>query len=178
MKPVTLPRPRKVCDEAAADWIGNGRENDGDVACLLRQRGGVRCVLRKNEVGLQRDEFICDALYPLRVAGRCPTIVDPDVAALRPPELLKFLPERRDERLCFAVALRTSHQHADALHLHGFLRACRERPCCRAAEQRDEVDGKASGHAGDNTELRLLPSLDPRYANILDGPHSARDHRC
>jgi hypothetical protein len=58
------------------------------------------------------------------------------------------------------------------------LRACREPPCCRAAEQRDEVDGKASGHAGDNTELRLLPSLDPRYANILDGPHSARDHRC
>jgi hypothetical protein len=35
VKPVTLPRPWEARDEAAADRIGNGRENNGDGARLL-----------------------------------------------------------------------------------------------------------------------------------------------
>ena len=45
-------------NEAAAYRIGNDSENDGDGACLLQQRRGDSCALRKNEVGLQRGEFL------------------------------------------------------------------------------------------------------------------------
>jgi hypothetical protein len=51
-------RPREARDEAAADWIGAGRENDGYAARLMQHRRGGRCVLRKNEVGPQLDEFV------------------------------------------------------------------------------------------------------------------------
>jgi hypothetical protein len=60
--------------------------------------------LRKNEVGLQRDEFLRESLHQLRVQRR-PAIVDPNVAALRPPKLLESLLECGDESLSFPVAL-------------------------------------------------------------------------
>ena len=69
-----------------------------------------------------------------------PASVDPDVAALCPPELLEPLPECGDEGLSFPVALGIAHQHADPPHALGLLRARRERPrSCRAPEERDEV---------------------------------------
>src|SRR6516165_8357551 len=43
---------RKARDEAAPDRIGNGRENDGNGARLLQQRGCRGCNVRKNGVGL------------------------------------------------------------------------------------------------------------------------------
>src|SRR5215471_17109872 len=39
----------KARDEAAADWIGNERENDGDGASLSQQRRGDRRAVRNNE---------------------------------------------------------------------------------------------------------------------------------
>jgi hypothetical protein len=50
--PATRSAPRKARDEAAADRVGDERENDGDDARLLQQRGRSRCEVRKNEVGL------------------------------------------------------------------------------------------------------------------------------
>jgi hypothetical protein len=128
-------RLREARDEAAADRIGNRRENDGDGARLLQQRSRGGCDSRKNEIGLQRDEFLREPLSRLRVLGRRPASVEPDVAVLRPPELLKFLPECREERRSFQVVLGIAHQHADAPHPLGLLRARRERPCCRATER-------------------------------------------
>src|SRR5262249_23311175 len=43
-----------------------------------------------------------------------------------------------DAGLSFCV-IRDPHQHADASHTLGLLRARRERPCRRAAEKRDEL---------------------------------------
>jgi hypothetical protein len=76
----------------------------------------------------------------LRIAVGCgPPIIDPDIAALRPPELLEPLQERGDADLSFPVALGIPHHHADAPHPLGLLRARRERPCDdRAANKRDE----------------------------------------
>jgi acyl transferase domain-containing protein/acyl carrier protein len=45
-------RPREARDEAAADWIGNRRESDGNGARLFQQRDRGGCDTRKNEVGL------------------------------------------------------------------------------------------------------------------------------
>src|SRR5262249_31508242 len=84
------------------------------------------------------NEFLRDSLHRLHVG--CPANVDPDVAALRPPELPESLPECGDEGLSFPVALGKRHQHADAPHPFALLRARRERPrnCC-GPEERDEV---------------------------------------
>ena len=89
----------------------------------------------------------CSATSSL--ANRCIDSVSPAFRPtrvnrmLRPsahPELLKSLPERRDAGLSFRVALGEGHQHADAPHAIGLLRARRERPRSRrAAEQRDEL---------------------------------------
>ena len=54
-------------------------------ARLLQHRRGSGCVLRKHEVGLLRNEFLRDSLHRLHVG--CPANVEPDVAALRPPQL-------------------------------------------------------------------------------------------
>ena len=125
-------RPREARDETAAYWIGAGRENDGDAARLLQHRRGGGCVLRKNEIGLQRDDFRRESLHQLQV-GRRPASFDPDIAALRPTELLESLAERRDKGLAFRVALGICHQHVDPPHPLGLLRARYNRPRNRRA---------------------------------------------
>src|SRR5262249_9097741 len=67
-----------------------------------------------------------------------PACVEPDVAVLHPPELLKSLPECGEERRSFQVVLGIAHQHTDAPHPLALLRARRERPRSRATEQCDE----------------------------------------
>ena len=94
--------------------------------------------MRKNEVGLQRDEFLRELLHQLRVQCR-PAIVDPNVAALRPPKLLESLPECGDEGLSFPVALGKPHQHTDPSHTVGLLRARRNRRRDRRANKREEL---------------------------------------
>src|SRR6516165_12285198 len=63
-----------------------------------------------------------------------------DVAALQPSEPFERLPECCDPALDGRVGFHAVHQHADAPHCAGRLRARREGPRSRrAAEQRDEV---------------------------------------
>ena len=61
---------------------------------------------------------------------------------LRPsvqPNCCKRLPERRDARLKFRIVGGRWHEHANAPHPLGLLRARHQRPRRRAAEQRDEL---------------------------------------
>jgi hypothetical protein len=44
-------------------------------------------------------------LHRIRIAGCRPASIDPGIAALRPPELLEFVPECRNIGLCFPLAL-------------------------------------------------------------------------
>ena len=141
MKPVTLPPgPRKARHETAANRICNLNKHDRDGARLLQQCRSRGCVCRKNKFGLRPDEFFRELLHRLNV-GSGPARVDPDVAALRPPELLEFLPERRDDRPCFRDVLgKVAHQHPDAPHALVLLRPRRERPRRhRAAKKCDEL---------------------------------------
>jgi hypothetical protein len=132
--------PRKARYETAADRIGNGRENDRDGVRLSQQGLRVGRGMRKKEIGLQRDEFLGEPLFRLRVAGCYPSGVDPDVALLGPPELLESLTEYGDEGLSFPVALGISHERADPPHPARLLRARRKRPGCgRAAGEIDEI---------------------------------------
>ena len=138
-KPVTLPpgrgklatKPLPTGSATVAKTIGMVR-----VCCSSAVVVGVR----KNEVGLQRDEFFRELPHQVRFSGRRPASVNPNVAALRPPELLESVPECRDIALCLRVAFGKAHQHTDPPDGVGLLRARRERPCCcRTADQRDEL---------------------------------------
>ena len=69
-----------------------------------------------------------------------PAGLDPQVAANCPARLLQPLHEGRDAGLRFRLIGRRVHQHANATHSLGLLRARRERPSgCRAADERDEL---------------------------------------
>src|SRR6516165_2201671 len=82
------------------------------------------------------DQFCRPGLCTFGIAP-APAILEPDVAAITPAQLLERLEERRDVGLTFTIGLRVKRdQHADP---PGLLRARRERPCGRrAAKQRDE----------------------------------------
>src|SRR5262245_38723193 len=67
---------------------------------------------------------------------QAPAILDPQVAALAPAQLLQRLLERRE---LGTAGGGTACEHADAPHLLALLRARRERPCRRRAEQRDAL---------------------------------------
>ena len=92
---------------------------------------------------MQRDQFLRKSLQRLGVE-RGPAVINSDVAALQPPELLQPLAERRDEAPSIRVALGIRHQHADASQPVALLRARRQRPSSsRAAEQRDDLTAAA-----------------------------------
>jgi hypothetical protein len=110
--------------------------------------------LRKNEVGPQFDDFPRESLHQLPV-GRRPASFDPDIAALRPTELLESLAERRDKGLSFRVALGICHQHVDPPHPCGLLRAGYNRPRNRRAAKKSLVVSFA--HHGSRTVPRVLP---------------------
>src|SRR5262249_32955820 len=97
--------------------------------------GRRRCDVRKNDVGLLCNQFLRESAHQFHVGGCHPTGVDVNVAALCPPEFLKLLSERLDMRLSFQVVLGIAHQHPDAPHPVGLLRARRERPRSRRAAE-------------------------------------------
>src|SRR5262249_9157253 len=78
-----------------------------------------------------------------------PAVLDLQIAASGPAQLLQRLQERRVAGLRHWVVGGQAHEEADTPHPFTLLRARRERPCYRAAEQCDEV---ASPH-------RLIPRV-------------------
>src|SRR5262249_50233496 len=68
-----------------------------------------------------------------------PAVVDPDVLADRPPQLLQTLRKRREAGLRLWIVGLHGHQHTDAPHALALLRVRPERPRGRAAEQDDEL---------------------------------------
>src|SRR5262249_4341963 len=73
-------------------------------------------------------------MHRVRISGYPPTSVDPQIATVYPAQFTQLIHKRCELRLGFRI----THQRADPPHPLG-LRARRERPRCRAAEQRDEV---------------------------------------
>ena len=79
----------------------------------------------------------------LRMSSALPAAQRVSIRTLRPigpAQLLQPLQERRDAGLTFRIVRGCGHEHADAPHPLGLLRARRERPRGRrAAEKRDEL---------------------------------------
>src|SRR5438132_13586632 len=68
-----------------------------------------------------------------------PAGIDTHVAAFAPAQFLQLSQKRRDLDACLRIALGNLKEHTDPPHPLPLLRARRERPCHRAAEQRDEL---------------------------------------
>ena len=77
-------------------------------------------------------------LYPIDV-GAEPTKVHPHVAAIGPTQARERLSEHREATLLLGIVFVAHHEHADAPYAVALLRARHERPCCRTAEERDEL---------------------------------------
>src|SRR5215831_14030494 len=71
--------------------------------------------------------------------GRGPARVDLHVAADAPAGLLETLQERAEAGLKFPIVRSRGQENANEAHLLALLRAHRERPRGRAADQRDEL---------------------------------------
>src|SRR5215471_11249438 len=71
--------------------------------------------------------------------ARGPADVKARIAAVGPAQFRQPLDESGELSPPPRIALVRTQEHADAPHPFALLRACRERPRGRAAEQRDEV---------------------------------------
>jgi hypothetical protein len=124
-------------DKSAADCVHDLGEHDRDRAGQPLKLGQGRTAQGHDHIRCRTDHFGSRGLYPFRIA-RVLAILDPDVAALGPAQLLENIEERRDARLTFSIGLREGrHLHADP---PGLLRTGRERPSSRrTAEKRHEL---------------------------------------
>src|SRR5262245_8757008 len=137
MNPVALP-PGQAVDEASADRITDDREHDRHCAGCLQQWPHGRGARGQDDVRCERDQFRRVSTSAVGIAS-APAIVDPHVAALGPAQLLQHLQERRDAGLAFRIVRGVRDEHADAPHPLALLCERRERPRCRAADERDEL---------------------------------------
>ncbi len=127
----------KAVDEAAADRIGDLREDDGDRPGLRLERCDHRGGMADDQIELHLDEFAREIADALGVA-RAPAVLDPDVAAAAPAEFLQRFGERGHEGLPGGIVLGNAHEHTDAPHALA-LGARRSRSADRrAAENGDE----------------------------------------
>ena len=140
IKPVALPPGRaRLSTKPAPTGSATMREHDRHGAGRLQQRPHGRAASGQDDVRRERDQFRRVFANVVGIA-RGPAGVDPHVAAVGPAQLLQPLQERRDAGLCFRIVRGRVHEHADAPHPLGLLRARGERPRGRrAAEQRDEL---------------------------------------
>src|SRR5262249_8095179 len=139
LKAADIPaRSRQAADKTGAERIGDLSKYDRDRTSeplYLRQHRRPR---GHDHVRGRTDQFRRSGLFAGRIAD-APAIVDAHVAAVGPAQPLQRVEERCNAHLTFAVSLWVDDQHADAPRPLRLLRARRERPCRRAAEQRDEL---------------------------------------
>src|SRR5262249_52351010 len=144
---------RQIRNEAAADRVGDVGEDDRDGAGFALEGLHHRSDAGEDQVA-RSDELGRVFLKELGVA-RGPAVLEADVVAFLPAELLHRLPERREPRLRFGVALGSGRDDPDPPHPVRLLRARRERPRRRrAAEQCDEL---ASFHSITSSAIASSP---------------------
>src|SRR5262249_48640106 len=85
---------RKARDEPATYWVADLNNYNGNSARLTEHRRCHRGAVGQDHVGSGVHALFCELGYCLRVRPR-PTMLEPDVSAFRPPELQKFLAQRR-----------------------------------------------------------------------------------
>src|SRR5262249_55756331 len=93
---------------------------------------------RQDRVGRRIGQLRRMTAHAFRIGGG-EADVEPHVVSLAPTQFLELLLERPDVCRHLGIILPARNQQADAPHALALLRACRQRQCCRAAEQRYEL---------------------------------------
>src|SRR5262245_27687176 len=157
-------RSRWARDQAGGDRIAHLCEYDRQGAGSVLQRHHGRLIAGENSIRPHPHEFDSEASQAL-VIPAWPALLDVDIATFDPPEILQAPAERRHAELAFGVLLRQPrNQHADAVHLLALLRARRERPRGRAAEECDEF---APSHVDFALPLIASPSRACHPASLI-----------
>ena len=161
-------RPRQTGDEASAKRVRHRREHDRD------DRGRLfRCEHRRsrrdNDIDLEPDKLGGDLRETLEASLR-PANLDRDGAALDPAEFAQPLHKSGDP-LASRRKASARAQKPDGRQLRRLLRARRERPRDRAAEQRDELAPPHRAHP--------RPGSQPSIAGLVveGGVHRSKKRR-
>src|SRR5262249_27025861 len=85
-------RLRQTLDIASPDRIGDTGEHNRHGACRFQQRSNGGAGRGEKDIGSERHQFGCVSAHRFRIAD-APTIVDADVLAYRPAQLLQALRE-------------------------------------------------------------------------------------
>src|SRR4051794_3268103 len=136
---------RQAFDEPAFHGIRDADKNDGYRGGDLAQCRNPWVALGEDYFRLQRDHLSGECGHLLRkchVTSIVPPKIDTEVAASSPTHLLKRLLERDQAWLCFRISFGPGTYDADPPDSL-LLRTRGERPCCRAADQAEEL---ASSH--------------------------------
>src|SRR5262249_20325887 len=88
------PRIGETWYQALSEWLAYSRKNDRNNTCIRPKRHcGKRRVPNEN-IKLESDQFLSTS--PRLLLFTCaPAIIDPDVVAICPTQLLEFVPECR-----------------------------------------------------------------------------------
>src|SRR5262249_33978770 len=131
-------RMRQTRNEALIDGIVDRRHDYGNGTGGLPHRPNDWRGIGDDYVGRERHQFCRVSPYAADVAPTKARL-DLDVAAFGPAQFTKSLQERCEAGASFRIVCGPVYQHADAPHPLSLLRARRQRPRRRAAEQRDEL---------------------------------------
>src|SRR5262249_41331331 len=137
-------RPRQVVDVAVTDRVGGNREHDRHGARLLQQWPRSRIAARQDDVWCERGQ-LGRMSTDFAGIGRGPPDFDAHGGADGPAQWRQRLQDRAHAGLPYLIIRGRGQQHAYTAHSLGPLRARRERPCRRAAEEQYEL--AASDHS-------------------------------
>jgi hypothetical protein len=140
-------RSREALGISVADRIDPLSVNDRHCAARLLQRGYGPAHPGQDHLRAERYQFR-RILVQARDIAHAPAVIDPNISPDGPAQLLQPLHEGREAGLCLRLASTGMHEHADAPHPVGLLRARRQRPSHRATEQSDELPAPHSRPTG------------------------------
>src|SRR5262249_8889006 len=126
---------REAGDQAHSNRVHRQDENDWNRRCRLFDCDG-RVSTSDNYIDFKAHELLRN-LFKAFAAALCPVIFDRNVATFIPAEFAQPLHESGGP--WFPGRWRGCTQKPDDRESARLLCPCRERPCRRAAEQRDEV---------------------------------------
>ncbi len=130
-------RSRQTLDKAASNRVGHHDENDGRIGGKGLQLRQCRVAVTEDDVGRERQQRLRIFTHESQIAAG-PAYVDACRRALRPTQALEPVKHGPKPAL-IGRGLDRAHQHRDPTRTGGLLRARRERPRRRAADERDEL---------------------------------------
>src|SRR5262245_59996319 len=127
-----------ACHKPGAYRVNNVHEHEGDGAGRLLQSGDGGAARWEDQFRIERDQFANVSANQFTIADGSPAIVNAQVGALDPAQLLERLLQRGVASLTCRIGFEGAGEHAYAPHPLGLLRARHERPRRSATERPNE----------------------------------------